>query len=938
MFARHTIWSGLLVALLTGCSPQGGTPVNLAGEPDSGVTPPPDATISVPPILHPADSGICSPPSCNTPNAKYCGNVGDHCGNILHCGDCPADLHCTNNICVGTNCLTSCATQGGTYCGQIGDDCGSSLDCPLTCPLPGWACGDDHICKGDPSVCTAATCVASSGDHYCGSIGDGCGNSLACGDCPAGWTCESSVCVGTPPACTLITCDTVGGGHYCGQVGDGCGRELDCPATCPTPGWDCVDHLCKAGPTSGCVPKTCSTASGDEYCGDIADGCGNTLHCAATCTKTGWTCQDHVCKGQPPACTPFTCTPKVGGRYCGSIGDGCGNALACGTSCEAAGPGWVCSDKNVCVGGPDCVKVSCNNASGVQQYCGDIGDNCGSTLNCPAACANGVPCGAISANVCESCGNLCLTQVRCDGGTTTSISGTVYDPAGLNPLYNVIVSIPNVALDPIPAGASCASCDAEVSGQPITTTLTDGSGHFVLSNVPWGTDFPLVMQLGKWRRQVTIPATLVTHQCADNPITETPVTLLRLPKNITDGDDNGKYTSMPRIAITTGGLDTLECLLTRIGIDAAEFTNPTGPGHINLFSLVAASDTNQSGNGATSYATGDAFPVAQTGLFNSTDTEQKYDIIMTNCAGGIAYFDPGGNYVTDAFIQNLRSYVNGGGKVFLEHYFASFLMATATLAAPYGNIATWEPNLITAAHLSAADLNTYIDQSFAKGKAFAQWLVTVGASPSLGTLVLSDATANDDLKGRYTARTTSAPATRWIYNAASPPPPYGDSTHVHYFDLLTPVDTGLLTPVDAGLTSSTDGGLLTPADGGLEDPADAGQPTKCGRMVYTGVHVSSASSTADQDSVRHLGGTPVFPTECKVRPLNGQEKALEFMFFDLSGCVTPPELPPATPPPNGAIPPAAPPPSVPAPPVPAAAPPPPPPPPALPPPTVPHIP
>ncbi len=100
-----------------------------------------------------------------------------------------------------------------------------------------------------------------------------------------------------------------------------------------------------------------------------------------------------------------------------------------------------------------------------------------------------------------------LKQVRCDGGATTSISGTVYDPAGLNPLYNVIVSIPNAALTAIPTGARrCASCDAQVSGQPIATALTDANGHFVLNNVPWNTDFPLVMQLGKWRRQITISA------------------------------------------------------------------------------------------------------------------------------------------------------------------------------------------------------------------------------------------------------------------------------------------------------------------------------------------------------------------------------------------------------------------------------------------------
>jgi len=148
---------------------------------------------------------------------------------------------------------------------------------------------------------------------------------------------------------------------------------------------------------------------------------------------------------------------------------------------------WVCGTNSVCVGGSDCVKVACNNSAGVQQYCGSIGDNCGGTLSCPTTCPSGTTCGLPSAHIC-GCGNLCLKQVACTGTATTSISGTVYDPAGLNPLYNVIVSIPNGPLDPITpgAGTSCPACDAQVSGQPIATALTASDGSFTLNNVPWG--------------------------------------------------------------------------------------------------------------------------------------------------------------------------------------------------------------------------------------------------------------------------------------------------------------------------------------------------------------------------------------------------------------------------------------------------------------------
>jgi hypothetical protein len=95
----------------------------------------------------------------------------------------------------------------------------------------------------------------------------------------------------------------------------------------------------------------------------------------------------------------------------------------------------------------------------------------------------------------------------CPAGQRTTVRGTVYDPAGRVPLYNVVVYVPNAPLDPLPStGATCDQCGGTISGSPVVTALTDASGQFVLEDVPTGTNVPLVMQLGKWRREVRIAA------------------------------------------------------------------------------------------------------------------------------------------------------------------------------------------------------------------------------------------------------------------------------------------------------------------------------------------------------------------------------------------------------------------------------------------------
>ncbi len=172
----------------------------------------------------------------------------------------------------------------------------------------------------------------------------------------------------------------------------------------------------------------------------------------------------------------------------------------------------------------------------------------------------------------QGCTNLQCQVQPCSNGGSTTISGTVKDPAGHNPLYNVVAFIPNtqggtLPLIPLGVNADSCSCGALFAGEePMADALTGPDGTFSIKNAPVGTNIPLVVQIGKWRKEIIVPS---VKACQDNP-----AGAINLPKNHTDG----MFASLPNMAVSTGGADTLECLLTRVGIDEAEFSgDPNTP-------------------------------------------------------------------------------------------------------------------------------------------------------------------------------------------------------------------------------------------------------------------------------------------------------------------------------------------------------------------------
>jgi hypothetical protein len=266
------------------------------------------------------------------------------------------------------------------------------------------------------------------------------------------------------------------------------------------------------------------------------------------------------------------------------------------------------------------------------------------------------------------------------------------------PLYNAIVYVPNATPMPFTDGVTCDRCNGSVSGSPVVITTTDSSGSFTLTNVPVGNNIPLVIQLGKWRRQVTIPT--VTG-CTSTPLSAGSTSL---PSKRADGD-------LPKMAIVTGSADPFECLLLKIGIDAGEITEPTtNSSRIHLYKGA------NSPGGIISGATPDG-----TQLYGSTGaTLMAYDVVMLPCEGG--------EYNQSAGTANIEKYVNAGGRVFTTHFSYDWWHYTNSNFEKVGMSWMTNPELGDDYNNTIqAPLNT----SFPKGLAFSQWLTAAGVTKSM---------------------------------------------------------------------------------------------------------------------------------------------------------------------------------------------------------------
>ncbi len=414
-------------------------------------------------------------------------------------------------------------------------------------------------------------------------------------------------------------------------------------------------------------------------------------------------------------------------------------------------------------------------------------------------------------NLDAGCVGLTCDIASCGGTLTTTLSGTVYDPAGNNPLYNAYVYIPINPLDPLPpmgAGASCDTCGGAAGLAAVQVTQTDAAGNFTLTNVPTAPNLPVVVQMGKWRREVVLNTitSCQSNSIAGNCTTPDPADcVFRLPRNQTDGYDPvaGTYSKadLPQIAIVTGKSDPFDCLLLKAGIDPQEFGDYTSNARIHFYQA-----DGPGGGDSLDPAYGMNVPGSQLWSNLNPDAPMAlYDAILLPCEG--AAYDRQASGQTP--YQNLISYVDSGGRVFTTHFGYTWLQYPAGknyVPAPdnWASLADWSPTgpAMTSTVDTQDPLTGVVNTGFPKGAVYSQWLQNSGATTAPAQLTIHQGrqdleTIGKGVQGWMTAQDTEYPAAP------------------NYTNLFT-----------------------------FNTPLGAAANAQCGRVVYSDFHVSAGALVA----------------------------------------------------------------------------------------------
>jgi hypothetical protein len=345
--------------------------------------------------------------------------------------------------------------------------------------------------------------------------------------------------------------------------------------------------------------------------------------------------------------------------------------------------------------------------------------------------------------------------------TGTVVTGTLPQFGVPLPIPNVTVYIPSAPLDAIGDGVWCGC--TKVSGSPVAVTTTAVDGTFTLSNIPQtsiGTNVPLVIQLGRWRREITVPSV--------SACTSTAAGAIRMPRTHLEGD-------IPLTAIATGSVDAMECTLLKMGIDQAEFTTPAGGGRVHVYLGNNGGVTGGAAHGANVGTTtpGDAQ------LWGTGGTFANYDLALAPCLAAPVPLPA-------AELANLVSYTGAGGRFVTSHDGYEWLFNNP----PFNTTANWDVNRGSFSSVPAS-----VNTTFPGGTQLENWLFGVGASTTLGDITLQTP--------RHDVDSVNPPSEAWL-NATDPSL---KSPMVPQFSFNTPVGSanhcGTVLYLDFHVTNGT---------------------------------------------------------------------------------------------------------------------------------------
>ncbi len=831
----------------------------------------------------------CVPQKCSDKKHE-CGQDGDGCGGVLSCGDCETGKVC-NFASTGNTCQMppppACTPVGiatactGT-CGKVGDGCGGTYDCessPMTACPQGQTCGGAGVpgqCGSGATVCQplAASVVCA---NKCGTQSDGCVGSITCNASNGGQVCDpskgescggggvASQC-GAPPCMPKTTeqlCPTATGTNKsCGKQPDGCGNLVDCGG-CAT-GQQCgLTTASVCGTIPVCQKTPVATACAGK-CGSVPDGCGGSYTCdgsngGVTCSGTqycGAGGTANTCGDPPVTCVPKTCAQL--GHQCGLSSDGCGHVINCWPSCNVNNSS--CSGQ--CTGSASCLA---NQNTGAQS-CVSGGPTCTGSLcsSVPASC----PAGTTTK----------LTGVVVTPGRTVTISGKATLVNQLK-VPNAIVYIPAEPSSMLPSfiegvqpgnNASCGRCTDDklvADGQSVlAAAVTNFKGEFTLEGrIPVGQAFKLVVKIGKWRRVVQI-ANNVAQACSSVAL---PTESTRLNRDSNDGLTPD--THLPKIAVATGDVDAMECVLYGMGIAQNEFTLPTGTGRVHMYrangsQMPGATCNGKVNNGFTNCSaynndgcvnnrTGCAWSNQDTLLYANATAMNAYDLVVFDCEGST-------HYKRNATQRGyLYDYANQGGRVFASHWAYEWLDGTGSGTGAFTNAAVSWSN-------GGNNDNNTSDTSYVS--------LPTGATQRAGANPVKSYLYRDwlDYHGALTGSTDGV-----VTTPTNPRMTVTDPRRVGGTGVGTSTDEWMYRDVGKYVQQLS-----------FNTPYAASATNICGRVAFTAFHVASSSSSSTL-ATRSLQ----WPNECKAQALTAQEKTLAFMLFDLASCVSPgdPPQPPA---------------------------------------------